>query len=79
MREIPKYTLLPPALKADKVKPGRALEAQANAAEYLYSPGDMGTKICESLVIQLGFNKAVYLVESMPKNSVTHHFYLMAL
>jgi len=43
MREIPKYTYLAASSESRTGEAGRALEVQANAAEYLYSPGDMGT------------------------------------
>ena len=43
MREIPKYTYLAASSESRAGEDGRALEVQANAAEYLYSPGDMGT------------------------------------
>ena len=43
MREIPFYTHAPSSTQDRQGEEGRALEAQANAAEYLYSPGDMGT------------------------------------
>ena len=43
MREIPKYTYLSASSESRSGEQGRALEVQANAAEYLYSPGDMGT------------------------------------
>ena len=43
MREIPKYTYLAASSESRAGEQGRALEVQANAAEYLYSPGDMGT------------------------------------
>jgi hypothetical protein len=43
MREIPFYTHAPSSTEDRQGEEGRALEAQANAAEYLYSPGDMGT------------------------------------
>ena len=43
MREIPFYTHAPSSTQDRQGEEGRALEAQANAAEYIYSPGDMGT------------------------------------
>ena len=43
MREIPKYTYMTASSESRQGEQGRALEVQANAAEYLYSPGDMGT------------------------------------
>jgi hypothetical protein len=43
MREIPFYTHAPSSTQDRQGEEGRALEAQANAAEYLYSPADMGT------------------------------------
>ena len=43
MREIPFYTHAPSSTQDSQGEAGRALEAQANAAEYIYSPGDMGT------------------------------------
>jgi hypothetical protein len=43
MREIPFYTHAPSSTQDRQGEASRALEAQANAAEYLYSPGDMGT------------------------------------
>ncbi len=42
MREIPKYTFAPASSESRAGENGRALEVQANAAEYLYSPSDMG-------------------------------------
>jgi hypothetical protein len=42
MREIPFYTYAPSSSEDRQGEEGRALEAQANAAEYLYSPGDQG-------------------------------------
>ena len=42
MREIPKYTFAPASSESRAGEQGRALEVQANAAEYLYSPSDMG-------------------------------------
>ena len=43
MREIPFYTHAPSSTQDRQGEEGRALEAQANAAEYIYSPSDMGT------------------------------------
>jgi hypothetical protein len=43
MREIPKYTYLSASSESRAGEQGRALEVQSNAAEYLYSPGNMGT------------------------------------
>jgi hypothetical protein len=43
MREIAKYTYMAASSESRAGEQGRALEVQANAAEYLYSPGDMGT------------------------------------
>jgi len=43
MREIPKYTYMAASSESRQGEQGRALEVQANAAEYLYSPGNMGT------------------------------------
>ena len=43
MREIPFYTHAPSSTQDRQGEEGRALEAQANAAEYIYSPADMGT------------------------------------
>ena len=40
MREIPFYTYAPSSTEDRQGEEGRALEAQANASEYLYSPGD---------------------------------------
>jgi len=42
MREIAKYTYLAASSESRAGEEGRALEVQANAAEYLYSPGNMG-------------------------------------
>lgn len=42
MREIPKYTYMTASSESRAGEQGRALEVQANAAEYLYSPSDMG-------------------------------------
>jgi hypothetical protein len=42
MRDIAKYTYAPASTESRQGEDGRALEAQANAAEYLYSPGNMG-------------------------------------
>jgi hypothetical protein len=42
MREIPFYTFAASSTEDRQGEEGRALEAQANAAEYLYSPGDQG-------------------------------------
>jgi hypothetical protein len=41
MREIPFYTYAPSSTEDRQGEDGRALEAQANASEYLYSPGSM--------------------------------------
>jgi hypothetical protein len=41
MREIPFYTYAPSSTEDRQGEVNRALEAQANAAEYFYSPGDM--------------------------------------
>ena len=43
MREIAKYTYMAASSESRAGEQGRALEVQANAAEYLYSPGSMGT------------------------------------
>jgi hypothetical protein len=43
MREIAKYTYMAASSESRAGEEGRALEVQANAAEYLYSPGSMGT------------------------------------
>ena len=43
MREIPKYTYMTASSESRQGEQGRALEVQANAAEYLYSPSNMGT------------------------------------
>ena len=43
MREIAKYTYLSASSESRAGEQGRALEVQSNAAEYLYSPGNMGT------------------------------------
>jgi hypothetical protein len=43
MREIAKYTYMAASSESRAGEQGRALEVQANAAEYLYSPGNMGT------------------------------------
>ena len=43
MREIAKYTYLSASSESRAGEQGRALEVQANAAEYLYSPSNMGT------------------------------------
>ena len=40
MREIPKYTYMTASSESRQGEQGRALEVQANAAEYLYSPGN---------------------------------------
>ena len=42
MRDIAKYTYAASSTESRQGEEGRALEAQANAAEYLYSPGNMG-------------------------------------
>jgi hypothetical protein len=42
MRDIAKYTYAASSTENRTGEDGRALEAQANAAEYLYSPGNMG-------------------------------------
>ena len=42
MRDIAKYTYAASSTENRTGEEGRALEAQANAAEYLYSPGNMG-------------------------------------
>ena len=42
MRDIAKYTYAASSTESRQGEDGRALEAQANAAEYLYSPGNMG-------------------------------------
>jgi hypothetical protein len=42
MRDIAKYTYAASSTETRTGEDGRALEAQANAAEYLYSPGNMG-------------------------------------
>jgi hypothetical protein len=42
MRDIAKYTYAASSTQNRTGEDGRALEAQANAAEYLYSPGNMG-------------------------------------
>ena len=43
MREIAKYTYMAASSESRQGEQGRALEVQANAAEYLYSPSNMGT------------------------------------
>ena len=43
MREIAKYTYMAASSESRAGEQGRVLEVQANAAEYLYSPGNMGT------------------------------------
>jgi hypothetical protein len=43
MREIAKYTYMSASSESRAGEEGRALEVQSNAAEYLYSPGNMGT------------------------------------
>ena len=42
MRDIAKYTYAASSTESRQGEDSRALEAQANAAEYLYSPGNMG-------------------------------------
>jgi hypothetical protein len=42
MRDIAKYTYAASSTENRTGEDGRALEAQANASEYLYSPGNMG-------------------------------------
>jgi hypothetical protein len=42
MREIAKYTYMAASSESRQGEQGRALEVQANAAEYLYSPSNMG-------------------------------------
>jgi hypothetical protein len=42
MREIPTYTYMPASNASRHGADGKSLEIPANAAEYLYSPGDLG-------------------------------------
>lgn len=43
MRDIPKYTYMPTSNASRQGAEGKTNEVSANAAEYLYSPGDMAT------------------------------------
>jgi len=43
MREIPRYVYMATSSEAGSGGPGRSNEVSANAAEYLYSPGDLHT------------------------------------